>query len=122
MKREVFIDGIKYVPEQQKSQYISFWYMHDNHTFSRLDGNTLEELAESGYNFGLRSPCGMLCAPSIITHFSDFKKREETIVGKSVFHPFSGNLDEWKDEVNKWTNAIKDNPEALKLIEVGKIN
>lgn len=120
--KEVIIDGIKYVPKHPIVEYASFWYMHDNHTFSRLEGNSLEELAESGYNHGVNSPCGMICSPRIITQFSGEERQNEKIVGIPVHHPWDKGDQEWRDEVNKWIDALKDNQDIQRLISQGKIN
>jgi hypothetical protein len=117
---EVVIDGITYVPVT-KNQYISLWFMHDNHTFSRIEGRTIEEIAKHGYELGKEHSYGMLCQPRIVTVREGERNREQN-VGITVHHSPRKDDYDWVSEVAKWKQAIEASPDAMKLIQEGKIN
>ncbi len=62
---KVFIDGVRYVPADPQPDEITIYYMHDNHTFSRMNGSTLDEVLFNADLVAKWSPCGMLCAPRL---------------------------------------------------------
>lgn len=104
-----------------KRQYLSFWYMHDNHTFSRLVGSTLDELAEWGFQHGLKSPCGSICPVKLIT-IDENEKTTEKSFGIMVHNRYKMDYQAWKTEVQKWKEALQDIPEVRELIAQGNIN
>jgi hypothetical protein len=113
---EVVIDGVRYVPDNNIN-VASFWYMHDNHTFSRLKGSTLEELAESGFQHGLSSSDGSLCPVTIIGEDDKEKRR----AGLMVHHSYRSTPEQWRSEVDRWKSALEADEEVMMLIKKGRL-
>lgn len=107
---EVIIDGVKFAPVATS---IRFSYMHENHTFQCLTGDTIEDIVKNATHIAEQSPYGMLC-PAII--FSGEKELRK--VGRSVHHD-SGRPDKWRQKCRDWLTEVIKDPDALRLIGLG---
>jgi hypothetical protein len=85
----------------------SAWYMHDNHTFTRLLGDVPSMVAQAR-KLGIESPYGMLGGIRLFDH----DEREVRTVGKSV-HGRHG-LPE--DELQAWALAAISDVDVLRLV------
>jgi len=73
----VMIDGVRYVPDPMRANEVKFYYMHDNHTFSRLQGATIDEVLTAADAVALESPCGMLCPPMLLAGGKEVRRLKE---------------------------------------------
>ena len=121
---EVIIDGVRYVPDgnQVEFEYLSLHYMHDNHTFSRIQGTTLDEIKASAYKLGIESRCGMLCPPCIVKKFIGADRHKEKSHGIKVHSPYKMDEEKWMRDVELWMVAMSSDEEVMRLIDLGKIN
>lgn len=74
----------------------SFWFMRDNHTFKRLRGNTVDEIARHAKITAKLNPYGMVC-PATLIHNGKSVRR----VGKGAHVNGKGqvNLIEWRRDL-----------------------
>jgi hypothetical protein len=75
----------------------TFWYMHDNHTFSEIKGKSLDEIKENYKKITIESPYGMVC--SVVISENGVRVRN---VGENIHHHKGKDID-----FTKWENAIK---------------
>ncbi len=85
------------------------YYMHDDHTFSRLRGN-IAEIVRLARMMGRESPYGMLCPLYLVNDRGQDHRR----VGKSA-HARADGIDETALEA--WRIAVTDDPTACWLLE-----
>lgn len=122
MTKEVIIDGVRYLPEQHLvCEYVSFYFMHDNHTFTRLEGKTIEQIANEGFKIGWKSHGGMICPATIMKKFSCDERGREFRKGGFANYNSSMSEGEWKAEVNNWMIMILSEPEIVRLVAEGKL-
>lgn len=103
---EVIIDGVRYLPENHDHipDRASIFYMHDNHTFTKLEGDTATILREAR-RLGKESPYGMLC-PVILLH----GKKEIRRVGPHI------HAQKELGDTAKWESAVFADADAMRLI------
>lgn len=116
--KDVIIDGVRYVPAHSELDRIGFWYMHDNHTFTRLSGTTLDEILKSADELEAQSSYGMLCP----VHLSA-GGREIRRVGPSA-HSRGGNdpKDVWNAGKAAWRIAIESDADAMRLLPFNAVD
>jgi hypothetical protein len=83
------------------------WYMHDNHTFTRLRGN-VDAVVAKARALGVESPYGMLSRVRLIGS----NEIEIRSVGDSV-HAREGFVE---SELFAWRDAVMADPEASRLL------
>lgn len=68
-------------PEADRVSSISFFYMHDNHTFTRLKGSSVDEILDHAdqVEAGPNGSFGMLCPARIV-----YTDKQERRVGECV--------------------------------------
>jgi hypothetical protein len=88
----------------------SIWYMHDNHTFKQLRGATLDEILVQAQEIALKSPYGMLCPVTLLRGDKEIER-----VGPPVHADDKG-----LGDTTEWEKAIRENPDAMRLIEPNK--
>lgn len=105
---EVLINGVRYVPEDPKTipDRAPVWYMHDNHTFTRLKGS-LSEIIRQARELARKSPYGMLCNVAIISYEGNEIRRLKEVVHATTELGVT----------SAWEAEIRADPEALQLIE-----
>jgi hypothetical protein len=86
---------------------ISLWYMHDNHTFTRLDGGIDAAIAKAR-ELGVESPCGMLGKAVLV----DAEGRDVRRVGNSIHakHGFT------ESDLLAWRESVLADAEAARLL------
>lgn len=87
---------------------VSLWYMHDNHTFSRLEG-TVDEVVARAKRLVQLSPYGMLCPPRILNS-NDHPIRQ---LGRGIHARENGFSDV---ELDEWVQRLRSDPDALRLM------
>lgn len=86
---------------------VSVFYMHDNHTFTRLTGS-VDEMIEQARALGVESPHGMLGAARIV----DSDGRDVRRLGESI-HARVG-FDE--SDLHQWKQSLLADDDARQLI------
>jgi hypothetical protein len=83
----------------------SFWYMHDNHTFTRLKSSTIDEMCKEAFEIGKESPYGMLCPVTVLNAETDKELRR---VGSIVHTTESSELNDTKyaNAIQQWKHEI----------------
>lgn len=100
----VVIDGVRYVPENQEPvpDRASFWYMHDNHTFSRLTG-TVEEIVAAAREWAKKSPWGMLCPVTLLRGEKEIRRLKKCVHAQREL----GDTTEWEAEVRSDADVMR---------------
>jgi hypothetical protein len=110
--KDVVIDGVKYVPAHLPPDSISIWYMHDNHTFTRLYGITLDEVLANADKVKAKSSHGMLC-PVHLTQGG----REIRRVGPPAHAGSSKDTkDKWVAGKSAWRAALLADADVMRLL------
>ena len=112
---EVLINGVRYVQAEQVADSVHFWFMHDNHTFTRLYGVTLDkvlahadtvEASEQG-SYGMLCPANLLCG-----------NKDIRCVGPFTFARGSKDpKDQWNIMKMKWRKAMEADADVMRLIK-----
>lgn len=108
----VMIDGVRYVPDPMYPDEVKFYYMHDNHTFSILTGDTIDEVLASADAMAKESRCGMLCSPSLLVGGKEVRRL------KSVAHApccESGDA-RWLAGVAEWRAECEADSDVMRLV------
>ena len=98
-----FVDMARAIVEDRygrddESVTASVWYMHDNHTFTRLRG-TVDDIVTQARELGVKSPYGMLGPLRLLAPNGQILET----VGKSI-HARAGGFDE--PELIEWRSAV----------------
>ena len=109
---EVMIDGVRYVPDPNHADEVKFYYMHDNHTFSRLHGATLDEVLDNAEAMAKESRCGMLCPPMLLAGGKEVRRL------KAVAHaPCCGSDDsKWLAGKAEWKKECEEDGCVMRLV------
>jgi hypothetical protein len=111
---EVVINGVRYAPVDPIADSIRFYYMHDNHTFTRLKGKTLEKIlrhadeieAGEGGSYGALCPAILMCGD-----------KEVRRVGKMAHAKGSKDpKDEWEKGKAKWLKEVEADADVRRLL------
>ena len=98
--------------DSQKPDSISIWYMHDNHTFTKLYGKTLKAVLARADAIEAESSYGMLCPVHVLQG-----KQELRRVGPCVH---AGSRKDTKDKWNAgkaaWKAAMKSDADVMRLL------
>lgn len=105
---EVIIDGVKYAPVCDN---IKIYYMHDNHTSSRVYGTSLNEILANADILEKKSPCGMLCD---VTVFAG--KKEIRRVGACVHSWGKRDHSVWANGKSVWVEEVMRDPDITRLL------
>lgn len=90
---------------------ISFYYMHDNHTFSKLKGRTLEQIADHCYEIREHSHYGMLCPVILLRDDKEIRR-----VGEPVHCSGPRKDDLWFTGINEWKQNLKTDKDVMRLL------
>lgn len=109
---EVVIDGVRYIPDPKHADGVRFYYMHENHTFTRLHGATLDELLANADAIEAESSYGMLC-PAILMHGDKEVRR----VGPAVHAGSSKDpKDRWNAGKGEWRKAMEEDAGVMRVL------
>lgn len=116
--KNVVIDGVRYIPAEAQPDEVKFYYMHDNHTFSRLPGTTLGEVLENADVMAKESCCGMLCSPTLFAGGQEVRRL------KAVAHaPCCGRGDaNWVAGKEAWKKECETDASVLRLLATAEEN
>jgi hypothetical protein len=88
---------------------VSAWYMHDNHTFTRVIGS-VGEMIEQAVSLAAESPCGMLGSIKLLADDGTVIRT----IGPSVHWKFDTRaLD--SDALERWHDDALADPDILRL-------
>lgn len=109
---EVMIDGVRYIPDPMHADEVKFYYMHDNHTFSRLHGTTIDEVLAAADAMATESRCGMLCPPMLLARGKEARRLKE------VAHaPCCGSDDsKWLSGKDAWRKECEGDSDVMRLV------
>lgn len=109
---EKIIDGVRYIPAEFKPDRLGIWYMHDNHTFTKIYGDTLDKILSEACKIEATSSYGMLC-PITLLH-GDRKVRRVCPAAHSGSRKES--KDKWEDGLIAWKAAAESDKEVTRLL------
>ena len=91
---------------------IGIWYMHDNHTFTKLYGKTLEAVLKRADEVEAKSSYGMLCPVHVLQG-----TRELRSVGPCVHAGSSKDTkDKWNAGKTAWKAAVEADADVMRLL------
>jgi hypothetical protein len=110
---EVIIDGIKYVPDV--ANVIKFYYMYDNHTFSRLNGKTIKEILQNADDIesSEAGSCGMLCSATVMKDDKEVKRVGCPAHSSGKYDPTK---EKWNAGKEKWLKDLLEDKDVMRLI------
>lgn len=98
--------------DSPKPDGIGIWYMHDNHTFTRIYGKTLKAVLARADAIEAGSSYGMLCPVHVMQG-----TREMRSVGPCVHAGSSkGTKDKWNAGKAAWKAAMKADADVIRLL------
>ena len=109
---KVFIDGVRYVPADPQPDEIKIYYMHDNHTFARLHGATLDEVLANADQLAQESPCGMLCAPTLLFDGKEVRRLKNHAHAPCLIEDDSG----WIAGKADWRSECEADGDVMRLM------
>ena len=110
--KEVVIDGVRYVPAPTEPDRIGIWYMHDNHTFTRLYGTALDEVLANADAIEAVSSYGMLCPVSVSQGSQELRR-----VGPPAYAGSSkDSKDKWNAGKAAWRFALEADADVMRLL------
>ena len=107
----VVIDGVPYVPDPEWPNKLSVWYMHDNHTFTRLWGTSLDALVEDASRVEREYPYGML-GKAILSRDTKEVRR----VGISIHSRGPEHRVQWDEGLVDWRREFVKDAHAMRLL------
>jgi hypothetical protein len=111
---EVLINGVRYVPAENLPDEVRVYYMHDNHTFTRLLGATLDDILAHADDVESTpgGSCGMLCPAVLLGNGKKIRR-----VGPYAHAGgFKDPKDEWREGKAKWLKAMEADPDIMRLM------
>ncbi len=110
-ENDVLINGVRYIPADPQPDEIRFYYMHDNHTFSRLAGNSIDTILQHAETLAFESPFGILCPPTLL-----FNGKEVRRLKKVAHAPCCGDYRKWRDGRQEWRNECEGDSDVIRLV------
>jgi hypothetical protein len=112
---EVMIDGVRYVPAKPAPNQIMFYFMHDNHAFTKLEGKTLKQVLKHADEVESDEwgSYGALC-PAILMHDDKEIRRVGTMA-----HAGSSKApkDKWEEGKAKWLKELQADPDVKRIMK-----
>ena len=111
------IDAARAEPQEQAiiqahPDKARFYYMHDNHMFTRLEGSTLDDIIAHANAVEAESSYGMLC-PVIVMR----DKNEIRRVGTGAHSSSSKDpKDRWHAQVAVWRKEVEADPDIIRIL------
>lgn len=92
---------------------VSFWWMHDNHTFTKLVGG-LDEIVNQANSLAQVSRYGMLCSAIVLAGDKELRR-----VGCKNGGRFSGGSvpqETWPAYLDNWIASVRNDPDIQRLV------
>ena len=112
---EVIIDGIRYVPDRNVAIKLGIWYMHDNHLFTKLHGNTIDKILAHAESVRKESPYGMLCPITVLgVNDKELRRVGPPVHDQGIYKP-----DRWQEMLPEWRAAVEADVDVMRIIKSG---
>ena len=108
-KGPVVIDGVTYVPVAVPDE-VRFYFMHDNHLFTSLAGNTATDIVDHAVSVQLKADgaYGALCPAIVLAQGKEVRR-----VGAMVH---SASCGEWRPGAGEWIACIEADPDIGRIM------
>lgn len=103
------INGVEYV--RSAPLEASLYYMHDNHTFDRLEGNTVDQLVADARSLEAVSPYGSVCPVRLVCGKHILRE-----VGPMVHLRGKGDREVWEADLLAWRHAVEADADLMRVI------
>ena len=90
---------------------VNFYYMHDNHTFSKLYGTTVDEVMEACSKIRNKSPWGMMCPPILLRGTKEIRRINHAVHCHGI-----DKTKEWNNELIAWKKEIEKDYDLMRCI------
>jgi hypothetical protein len=109
----IVINGISYIKEQQPD-HVKFWYLHDNHTFTRLEGDSLDEIAAkaSALSYTPTGAWGSLCPAIVMCGHKEIRRVGLIVHAKGA----NDSRIEWNEGIQQWIKALSADKDIMRLL------
>lgn len=114
----VIINGVRYVPADLPPGEVRFYFMHDNHTFTRLKGETLDDVLAhaDAVEAGPRGSYGMLCPAILLRGGKECRRVGPAAHARGSKDP----KDEWDAAKAAWRQAMEADPDVCRIMSIAK--
>ena len=109
---DMLIDGVRYVPAEKGPDAVKFYYMHDNHTFTRLDGITLDAILADADSIERASSYGMLCGPILCRDGREVRRVNTSAHSGASTAPKA----KWNAGKLEWRKAVEADADVMRLL------
>ena len=116
MMESVIINGVRYIPDPNVPDSLYFYYMHDDHTFTKLHGTTLDEILAHADEVESTSSYGMLC--QVILMRGD--KEVRRVGGAAHSGSSKDPKDKWDAGKAAWKKALEDDADVMRILKAYK--
>lgn len=113
------IESLRAELNTQNANMISLHYMHDGHVFSRIKGNTLDEIIAYATSIALSEDgaYGMLCSPILLCG-----KKEIRRINANAHARKMTDTEHWNEQISKWRSIVEADTEFMNLLASGGLN
>lgn len=114
MDDRITINGIAYVKEQQPPDCVKFYFMHDGFRFSRLKGNSLQEIAIEASYIACKpeGAWGALCPVILMRGKEEIRRVGPMVHARGVGESMHG----WNEEVSRWIEVVSADQDVMRLL------
>jgi hypothetical protein len=118
MMDTVIINGVRYVPAALPPDEVRFYFMHDNHVFTRLKGETLDDVLAhaDAVEAGPRGSYGMLCPAILLRGGKECRRVGPAAHARGSKDP----KDEWDAAKAAWRQAMEADPGVCRIMSIAK--
>jgi len=112
---EVMIDGVRYVRDPSYADGIVFFYMHDNHCFTKLKGETLKEVLAHADEIesGVNGSHGALCSAVLMSGDKEVRRVGTMAHARGSKDP----KDHWEEGKAKWLKELMADPDVKRIMK-----
>lgn len=113
MDDRIVINGISYIKEQQPDR-VKFWYLRDNHSFTRLEGDSLEEIVAkaSALSSTPTGAWGSLCPAIVMCGHKEVRRVGQMVHAKGANDPRI----KWNEGIQQWIKALSADKDIMRLL------
>lgn len=103
------------VTQEVMADRASFWWMHDNHTFTKLVGTTIDEIVSQADSLAKTSPYGQLCEVIVLSGDKELRRVGHNSNGRR-FGGGSVPQETWPAYLEDWIAAVMNDPDIPRLL------
>lgn len=110
----VIINGVRYVSDEQHPDTVKFYFMHDNHTFTRLYGTSLDEVLAHADEVEASEDgsYGMLCPPILLRGTKEVRRSGAPAHARGSKDP----KDHWNAGKAAWRAICEADADVMRLL------